>query len=165
MQTYSPSPAAQGQAVAGQTQQPRYGGFWIRLVAYLLDSVVVGIPLGIVLGYIQFDIAFTTDVHDGHPDQWAVTALPIVEAIAVVLVIAYFVFFWSRGATLGMKALKLRLLDARTGDTIGVGRAVLRVVGQSLAASVCYLGLLWVAFDSRKQGWHDKIAKTVVVRR
>ena len=61
--------------------------------------------------------------------------------------------------------LGLHVVDAATGRNIGVGRAIGRFVGYIISAVPLYIGLIWVAFDPRKQGWHDKIASTFVVRK
>ena len=83
----------------------------------------------------------------------------------VVVQILYFIFFWSRGGTIGQRILRLHVVDATTGGNIGMGRAFLRYLGLVISAMPCYLGLLWAIWDSRKQGWHDKIAGTVVTSR
>ena len=56
-------------------------------------------------------------------------------------------------------------MDAETGEAMSLGQSVVRYLGYFVAALPLCLGLIWVAFDPRKQGWHDKIAGTVVVRR
>ncbi len=58
----------------------------------------------------------------------------------------------------------MRVVRADNGEKIDVVRALLRYVGLIISIVVVFLGLIWVAFDARKQGWHDKIASTVVVR-
>jgi len=60
--------------------------------------------------------------------------------------------------------LSLRIVDAETGNTPSVGQAVGRYFGYFLSAIVLCFGFYWIAFDRRKQGWHDKLAGTVVVR-
>jgi uncharacterized RDD family membrane protein YckC len=80
----------------------------------------------------------------------------------LVVSVLYFVVLWSRGGTIGQRLLKLRVVDATTGVNISMGKACLRYVGLIIAAIPCYLGLFWVIWDPRKQGWHDKIAGTVV---
>ena len=88
----------------------------------------------------------------------------ILDLFELLIFGAYFSFFWSSGGTLGMKIFKLRVADANTGQPIGFGRAVLRFIGFIISAIPCDIGLIWAAFDSRKQGWHDKIAGTVVLQ-
>ena len=148
-----PPPPYQMQPVAAATT---YGGFWIRFVAIFIDGLIVGVPLGIVLSI----ISAATNSSSSNPSPTFV----VFELIAFLIEAAYFVCFWSTGSTLGMRIFKLRVVDANTGQPIGVGRAVLRYVGYIISAVVCYIGLIWAAFDSRKQGWHDKIAGTVVLQ-
>ena len=86
-----------------------------------------------------------------------------VSALAHIL---YHVIFWSwRGGTLGQLALGIQVRRESDGRKIGLGTAFLRYIGYIIASVVLYIGLIWVAFDRRKQGWHDKIAGTVVIRR
>jgi uncharacterized RDD family membrane protein YckC len=61
--------------------------------------------------------------------------------------------------------LGLRVVDATTGQPISFGKAAIRWLGLFISFLVCLIGVIWVAFDARKQGWMDKIAGTVVVRR
>ena len=76
------------------------------------------------------------------------------------------ILFWLRKrATPGKMAISAQVVDAATGDTITLGQALLRYVGYCVSIIPFGLGIIWVAFDSRKQGWHDKIAGTVVVKK
>ena len=59
----------------------------------------------------------------------------------------------------------MRLADVATRPAISPCKAVVRYLGYLVASFCCYVCLIWTAFDSRKQGWHDKIAGTVVVHR
>jgi uncharacterized RDD family membrane protein YckC len=67
------------------------------------------------------------------------------------------------GQTPGMRLFGLQVLDSTTATPIGFGRAALRLLGYVASTLACYIGLIWAAFDPRKQGWHDKLANTVVV--
>ena len=60
--------------------------------------------------------------------------------------------------------LSLRVVDAKTGNSLSVGQSIVRYIGYFVAGIPFGLGIFWVGFDSKKQGWHDKIAGTVVVR-
>jgi uncharacterized RDD family membrane protein YckC len=60
--------------------------------------------------------------------------------------------------------LSLQVVDASSGEPLRVGQSILRYLGYFVSTIPLCLGLVWVAFDPRKQGWHDKIAGTVVVR-
>ena len=78
----------------------------------------------------------------------------------------YFGLFWSKvggGQTVGMRFLGLQVVGT-DGKLIGLGTALIRWLGLVVSFSVLFLGVIWVAFDPLKQGWHDKIANTYVVR-
>jgi len=60
-------------------------------------------------------------------------------------------------------AVHARVVDARTFQPPGTGQLIIRYLGYFVATVPFCLGLLWVAFDKRKQGWHDKLAGTVVI--
>ena len=161
-------PAPQPAAGYGYALQARYGGFWIRFVAVFIDGIIVSIP-GIILGVIVGIMAGVANSASGNntsnTTNTAFTgAQLLVELISIAITIGYFVYFWGKGSTLGMRLFHLRVADANTGLPIGFGRAGLRYLGYILSTIVCYIGLIWVAFDSRKQGWHDKIAGTVVLQ-
>jgi uncharacterized RDD family membrane protein YckC len=56
------------------------------------------------------------------------------------------------------------VVDATTGNTLSVGQSIGRYLGYYVSMIPLFIGLIWVAFDKRKQGWHDKLAGTVVIR-
>jgi len=75
------------------------------------------------------------------------------------------VVFWIyKQATPGKMAVSARVVDAKTGNTLTVGQSIGRYLGYFVSAIPLGLGLIWVAFDPKKQGWHDKLAGTVVIR-
>jgi uncharacterized RDD family membrane protein YckC len=160
---YAPAPVP-----AYGAPQARYGGFWIRFVAVIIDGIIVSIPvfiLGVILGVAAAVASNASGNSNSSGANAATTGVGLlVELIGVVISIGYFIYFWGRGQTLAMRLFHLRVADATTGQPIGYGRAALRYVGYLLSAIVCYIGLIWAAFDSRKQGWHDKIASTVVLQ-
>ena len=80
--------------------------------------------------------------------------------------IAYFPYFWkTRGQTPGMRQFQLYVVRDRDGGPITSGQAVLRLIGYWIDGVVFYLGFIWILIDSRKRGWHDLIAGTVVIKR
>ena len=58
----------------------------------------------------------------------------------------------------------MKVVDERTGLTPGVGQSIVRYVAYFASIIPFFLGFLWIAVDKKKQGWHDKIAKTVVIK-
>jgi len=140
------------QAVSSEAPK---AGFWIRFVAYFLDGLIVGIP-GIIL------LAIAGGASKSANGQVS-GAVIIVYALWIIASIAYFIYFWTRpeGQTLGMKALHLRVVKT-DGSQLTIGSAVLRYIGMILNSII--FGWIWAGFDKNKQGWHDKIAGTYVVK-
>ena len=136
-----------------------YAGFWIRFVAIFVDGLIYGIPTVILIGVL---VAASFAGRVPTQEELNSRTLPL-DLISLIVGAAYFGYFWSTGATPGMRLFRLRVLDAETRQPIGVGRALLRFVGYLVSVGCCYIGLIWAAFDGRKQGWHDKLAGTVVV--
>jgi uncharacterized RDD family membrane protein YckC len=83
--------------------------------------------------------------------------------LGTLLVIVYGVLGWSiNGQTLGDILLGVRVVRA-DGGRVSLGRAMWRMVGAYISGFALFIGFLWALFDRRKQGWHDKLAGTVVV--
>ena len=82
----------------------------------------------------------------------------VAPAVAVVL------FWLYRQATPGKMLVSARVVDAKTGNSLSVGQSIGRYLAYFVSTIPLCLGFLWIAFDLRKQGWHDKLAGTVVVR-
>jgi uncharacterized RDD family membrane protein YckC len=136
----------------GYAVMPSFAGFWIRLGAYLLDGLILGI--GLFVG-IFAAVALTL----------AAPGIGLIAILALYAVgICYQPFMWWKyGATLGQSALGLRVVRDQDGGPISGGQAVVRYIGMILGAMVFYLGLIWVAFEPRKRGWHDMMGGTVVI--
>jgi uncharacterized RDD family membrane protein YckC len=152
--------AAAVQARPGPAAGLVYGGFWIRALAFLIDGLALGlITSALVPGAYSFSQTGTNYFEL----DYAATALA--GMFGTVLGIAYFVAFWAwRGQTIGMMPFKLRVVRAEDGGEVDFGRSLLRYVGLIISFAAILIGVAWAAFDSRKQGWHDKIGGTVVVR-
>lgn len=118
-------------------------GFGRRLVAYLIDSVLIAVVY--LIGFVIND------------------ALGYV--LSIVGGLAYLTYFEGSdsGQTIGKKALGIRVIDFQTGGSIGYGRAFVRWLGRIISGIPCALGYLWMLWDKEKQTWHDKLATSVVV--
>ena len=138
------------------TEDLEYVGFWPRVGASLIDTVLVlAITFPLLTWIYGSDYWVDGQLIKGPADFLISWVLP---AIAIVL-------FWVyRQATPGKMAISARIVDARTGAPPSKGQLVGRYLGYFVSTIPLCLGLLWVAFDPRKQGWHDKLAGTVVVR-
>ena len=79
--------------------------------------------------------------------------------------LATIVFWKTRQATPGKMLLSMKIVDAETGGPMSTGQSVGRYFAYFVSTLIFLLGYVWVAFDARKQSWHDKLAGTVVVVR
>ncbi|WP_439598535.1 RDD family protein [Falsiroseomonas sp.] len=125
--------------------------FGRRLAAQLLDLLWL-LPLSVLLGTLGA-------LANGGELSVAGEAMANVIGALVVLI------FWvDRQGTPGKLALGLRIVDAETGAPPPFGRLVLRYIGYLLSALPLCLGYLWMLWDPRRQAWHDKMGRTLVVR-
>ena len=139
-------------------QDLEYVGFWIRVWASIIDTILIMLvtfPLLIsVYGTDYFDSDISSFIA-GPADFFISWVFP---AIAVI------VFWIYKSATPGKMAISAKIVDAQTGEKASTGQLIGRYFGYYISTIPLGLGIIWVAFDKRKQGWHDKLAGTVVVR-
>ena len=151
---------------------PIPAGIWRRATAFLLDLVVL-LPLIAILCWVwvgMFDVALPSDklpLYD-YLVQLYLQDDPLVTGGLLLLCALLGVYFliahllWA--GTAGMWVLDLKVV-ASSGRPVGAGASAARVFGAGLSAAYFFLGFVWIAFDARRQGLHDKIADTLVVRR
>ena len=152
---YAPPSTEVADRASGQLE---YAGFWIRLGAAFIDAlliIAVTFPfLYAIYGAAYFDY-----------DKMGFVAGPADFLLSYVAPAIASVLFWlGKQATPGKLALSLRVVDAQTGATLSVGKCIGRYLAYYVAALPLCLGFIWVGIDARKQGWHDKLAGTAVVR-
>jgi uncharacterized RDD family membrane protein YckC len=147
-----------------------FAGFWRRLVALLIDVFAVAVICSIIMltfaPYHRFDFGLLWSTSDilSEPLWRAVPYLIAGNVLSLLVNIAYFVGFWVwRGQTPGKMLLGIKLVR-QDGSKVTIGVALLRYLGYIVSAAVLFIGFLWIAFDDRKQGFHDKMAETYVVR-
>jgi uncharacterized RDD family membrane protein YckC len=149
-----------------QEAQLEYVGFWLRVLASLVDTVlllIVTVPLlrliyGRAFDPLGFDLTGSDLTGSGPGGSANLLFDWVLPAVAVVA-------FWiARQATPGKMLISARIVDARTGAKPGLGQAIARYIGYFISTVPLCLGFVWIGLDRRKQGWHDKIAGTVVVR-
>jgi uncharacterized RDD family membrane protein YckC len=164
--TYPPSP---GQPPYGYQQQGygysygptyAYSGFWRRVGAAVLDGLILSVPTGI-LGVIAGADQFNASVSYGYSPGTS-AALNLLNT--VIGVAYYAILEGTRGQTLGKMALGIKVVDADNGGFIGIPRGIGRYFARILSAIVLGLGYLWMLWDPRKQCWHDKLVRSVVIR-
>jgi uncharacterized RDD family membrane protein YckC len=129
---------------AGSVQSGPRASFGIRLVAAIIDGILLGI-VGTILRVILGDV--------------------LASAVNLLLGLAYYTYLEGSpsGQTVGKRAMSIRVIDFAGGGPIGPGRALIRYIGRIVSAIPCGLGYWWMLWDPEKQTWHDKFATTVVV--
>ena len=137
------------------SQRYEYAGFWIRTASAIIDSLII------IMALLPLVYVFYGDFSSMDQDpNWTFEIL-----VQYLLPMIYTILLWIYiGGTPGKRLFRLKVLDAATGHKVTAGQAVLRYLGYYPAMIVFMIGIFWVAFDAKKQGWHDKMAKTVVVR-
>src|SRR5512140_1817661 len=146
----------------------RYGGFWRRSIALIIDEVIlyfISLALFLVgliaLGLKGEMLGRVMASSNGMTHGMGLFGL-LYLASSLLAGVTYFTWFHGVGGrTPGKMLLALRVIQA-SGERMTPRIAFLRWVGYLISGLVFCLGFLWVAFDGRKQGWHDKIAATVV---
>jgi uncharacterized RDD family membrane protein YckC len=138
--------------------EPKYAGFWLRFGASVIDIIVllaIIAPIEIAV----FGLEYPSLAMAGETlavDIWIQLVLPLLAMI---------VLWRYRSATPGLMLVSAKIVDATTLAPASVGKLTVRAVALLVMwlLFVPLIGVLWIAFDKRKQGWHDKIAGTVVV--
>lgn len=151
---WSPAPPAKAGPATGLV----YAGFWVRVLAFIIDAIALGILTSALAPIVGVGTVFDPSATRFEFDYAN-------SGLNTLLGLVYFIGFWAwRGQTVGMMPFNMRVVNAETGEKIDVVRGLLRYVGLIVSFVVLLIGVIWVAFDARKQGWHDKIASTLVVR-
>jgi uncharacterized RDD family membrane protein YckC len=164
--------------------EPQYVGFWKRFFAFLIDSVVVLLVLSPVMlalygggyfGRLGAEWAALT-ASSGDPNADAIRVAEILSRpdsaimalgdirVQIGFAVAIVLFWRFRGATPGKMLIGAKIVKAEDLAEPSTGRLIGRFLAYFVSILPACLGFLWIAFDKRKQGWHDKLAGTVVVR-
>ena len=155
----------------------RYAGFWVRFAASVIDSILVSAIIGPLLiaaygrGYFQPYVDF---LRSGQVDlltrlvafadaseQYNGTASNLINWLVPAILIV--VFWMARQATPGKMVFGIRIVDATTMQKPSAGQDIGRYLAYFVSLLVLGLGFLAIAFDKRKQGWHDRLAGTLVI--
>ena len=118
--------------------------FFTRLVALIIDSVIIGVPAFILMMILPVMLIY-----------------PLMLAASV----GYQIYFWTTtGQTFGKMAMGLKVVSAETGNILTPSEAALRYVGYIVSGLPLYIGFLWALWDPMHDTWADKIAKTKVIK-
>lgn len=135
--------------------QLAYGGFWIRLVAYIIDAILLSIAMGVV--------GAVAGVNFFNPDIESYSSS--VNFVYVLVAWLYFALLESseRGATVGKMAMGLRVVTDQ-GQRLSFLNATGRYFAKIISAIILCIGFIMIAFTDRKRGLHDMIAGTLVIK-
>lgn len=133
-----------------------YVGFWPRFTAFIVDSLLVIALLGPIFFALYGKAYFTSLAL--HNETASVVINYVFPAIVVII------FWLYKSATPGKMVVKAVIVDAKTLGKPAKWQLLVRYLGYYVSTIPLCLGLVWVAVDEKKQGWHDKLAGTVVIR-
>ena len=132
-------------------QEVEYAGFWIRVLASIIDTLIIAALTLPIAGFL-----ITGDGIFGGVIGFLFNY--IFPAVAVIL-------FWVyKSATPGKMVFNLKIINVNTGEKPYVGQLIGRYLSYYVSILPLMLGIIWVAFDKKKQGWHDKLAATAVIK-
>jgi len=136
--------------------EQEYAGFWIRAGATLIDLIllliITGVPLTLIYGE---EFWLGDQYYYGIWDGLFSYVLPFIGTI----------WFWLHFmGTPGKMVTNLKIVDAETGSKLSLLQAIGRYFAYILAFLPLGLGIFWIGIDKKKQGWHDKLAGTVVIK-
>ncbi len=138
-----------------------YAGFVSRLLAYSIDLVVITVTLVVTAWIVSTANSLVSTVNFGqtYPQLRAIFA----GTGSLLFTAGYFILFWTAiGQTPGKILLGVRIVG-RSGQRISFLQAIIRYLGYLLSTLALFLGFGWILIDNRRQGWHDKLARTFVV--
>lgn len=145
----------------------RYASFGKRLLSYLVDFgilFVIGMTIQATLGQNPFETFMNVQTAEELQQLQATTGSSIPTLLTLAVGLTYFLVFWVNyeGATPGKRLMAIKITtDDDSKLTYPI--AFIRYIGTFISAAPFGLGYFWVIWDKRKQAWHDKIAKTIVV--
>ena len=135
-----------------------YGGFWKRVIAYLIDAFIIAFPVTMIFGTVIPQTMMTENI------QVTSVAVSMPQVIMLVASWVYFAGLESSAwqATIGKKMLGMKVTDT-SGERIDFIKATIRYFAKILSSFILMIGFIMVAFTAKKQGLHDFIAGTTVI--
>lgn len=134
-----------------------YAGFWIRVGATAIDTILIlMITLPFLIWIYGIEYLHSDKLVEGTADLILSWIFPIVGTV---------IFWVYKAGTPGKLVLGLRVADAISGGHLTAPQAVGRYFAYIPALLPLLMGVFWIGWDSKKQGWHDKLAGTVVIRK
>lgn len=141
-----------------ENEEIEYAGFWVRSGATLIDTI-----LFLMIAWPLLFMIYGSDYLAMSSNRLAIGPADVL--INYIFPLVAVVILWvNKAGTPGKLVLGLRVVDAQSGEHLSMGQAIGRYLAYIPAMIPLLMGLFWVGWDSKKQGWHDKLAGTVVIR-
>lgn len=155
-----------------KTENVEYASFTYRMLASVIDTILSAILLTPIIRFIGniFDLtkldSIPLQIYSMSQQELMTLmrqGLPgFLLEMSIVSVIV--ICFWVKwGGTPGKSLLKMKIVDAKTYEKPGVTQSIIRYLGYFVSFLPFLLGFVWIYYDKRKQGFHDKLARTVVI--
>ena len=152
---YKITPQADLNQEGQDTPVYRYAGFWIRVAASIIDTIVIAIiTLPVLFAVYGSEYWVSGELAQGPVDILVSYVFPVIFTIVL----------WMKfGGTPGKRLLGIKVLNEQTHQHVDALKGFVRYLGYFVSMIPLFIGLIWVAFDKKKKGFHDHIAGTVVV--
>ena len=153
--------------MTNENNQPEihYLGFNSRFVAFLIDSTAASLLMAPFVSHLIGDLVLSDKDLSNRSELLALLGSMATRlSVDLVFMGTIFILFWIyKNSTPGKMLFKSVIVDANTLSAPSTSQNIIRYLGYFLSFLPLGLGFLWIAFDQRKQGWHDKLAGTVVI--
>ena len=149
--------------LSSDIDQNKNAGFLIRLLSYTIDNVILFMISAVLLITAYFLIGYSF-VEKDNPADMIKSFYALFLIASTIIDLFYFTYFHAvKGQTVGKWVCGIKVV-AEDGSLLGFKKAFIRFLGYIISRLLLYTGFLWIGFDRKKQGFHDKIAKSFVVR-
>lgn len=131
-----------------------------RLFAHILDGLIALIIS--LIAYVLLEIPFVF-IPDHHNEIYSIT---LVFYVGIIMLSVVFVqlYFWTNSTSMGKKVLGMVVIDKNTHEKVGFWKMVVReIIGKWISSLIFGIGYIWILFDEKNQGWHDKLINSIVV--
>ena len=129
-----------------------YASFGRRVMATVIDSILLLMLMYLMVMLFGMDEMFLDIEAHAFPTLFDLVSLIIIIAL------------WVRyGATPGKMLLDCKIVDSRTGADLKITQSIIRYFGYIVAMVPLFIGIFWILVSKRNQGFHDLLAKTVVL--
>ncbi len=160
----APTQRAATPAAGGQLAPLAYAGLQLRIVAFILDVlVIISFGMLFVAAAGAYAVVDYRRNDNNLSDSGELVFLAVLGIYVLIFLPLYHVLLWSwRGQTVGKMAVRIKVLS-RGGGRLSLGRSALRLLGYAASVAPLFLGLVIALFDRERRALHDHLAGTVVV--